>query len=144
SKASTWPQAWHLNSFMAISWSGCRTSAPGQEHQELAEKTAKPGDAPTRAELCGFGFQSVAPAMFQVGRFVAGDQSDDAGPKPGRRVQALRRVAADLRAPFPARLLIHLTPVRHADDGRKESRRLHRFLSRETVNFQLEVLRQQL
>lgn len=92
----------------------------------------------------GHGLQGVATTMFEIRRFVAGHQSDKAGPQPGWGIQAFRPVTSDFGAPRLACRRVHLARVRLADDSRQEMRCLHRVSSRKLIDLQLQILRKQL
>jgi hypothetical protein len=53
--------------------------------------------------------------MIEIPCFMAADQLDNADPKPGRRVKALRSVSLQVSKPIFARVPVHLSPVRFAN-----------------------------
>jgi hypothetical protein len=99
--------------------------------------------ASDRFGVCRLGRLGILAAMFQISGLMTCDQTDDTGPKPGRRIERFRPIATQVFLPIVPRDDVHLARMRAADNSRQISADIHGFVLRQTVKRELQILRTQ-
>src|ERR1700677_1198652 len=92
--------------------------------------------------LCAF--QRKTAAVIEVATLMVCQQLDDARPQPTGRVQGFGPASLQFALPFLTGARIHLPAMSFANDRGEKPGHLYRFLARQSLDFDLAILRHEL